>query len=165
MKKIRGFVLDKPWLYGLGVLVSTVLLVFGFSFNQASTVLFWWYIVCAATVGLYMAWCNFIALMISLVDKDTPPGWNWENRPSIQELKKEDLAQARVLAEMYDLVDQTMWQSTFVRLIWVVTIFVSLPLGVFFLQGSITEVIIWWKLALALVLLAYGFVMHHRYNR
>jgi len=84
MKKIRGFVLDKPWLYGLGVLVSTVLLVFGFSFDQAVTVLFWWYLTCAVTAGLYLVWCNFIALMMSLVDKDIPFGWNKDTYKKVQ---------------------------------------------------------------------------------
>jgi|SRR3989344_2030857 len=165
MKTIRYLVIHKPGLYVLGAFVFVILLSYGFSFNKAATVLFWWYLMCAVTVGLYMAWCNFIALMMSLVDKDTPAGWNWENRPSVQELKKEDPAQARVLAEMWDQLDQTMWQSTVVRLLLIITIFVSLPVGAFFLRESIMEVVVWWKLTLALVLLTYGFVMHHRYNR
>ena len=112
-----------------------------------------------------MVWCNFIALMMSLVDKDTPPGWNLNNRPSLQELRGDDPELARVLGEMHDLVDRVSWISAFFRLVWVITIFVSLPVGAFFLRESIMEVIVWWKFALALVLLAFGFVMHHQYNR
>lgn len=165
MERIRHLVLDEPGLYLFGALGSALLLAFGLSFYQAAAILFWWYVICTATVGLYIVWCNFIALMISLVDKGAPPGWNWENCPSIQELKQENPVQARVLAEIWGQLDQTMWQSIFVRLLLIITIFVSLPLGAFFLRESIANAIVWWKLALALVLLAYGFVTHHRYNR
>ena len=165
MEKFRYLVLDEPVLYLFGALVFVALLGFGLSFNQAATLLFWWYVGCATIVGLYMTWCNFIMLMMSLVDKDTPSGWNWENRPSIQDWKEDDPVQARALAGIWDQLDQTMWKFNLIRLLLVISLFISLPLGAYFLRESIMEVINWWKLALALALLTFGFVNHHRYNQ
>ena len=165
MRKIQHLVFDTPGMYLFCGPICGALIAFRFSFNQAATILFWWYIVCAATVGLYMIWCNLITLMMSLADKDTQPGWNWDNRPSIQELKQEDPAQARVLAEIWDQLDQAMWKDALIRLLLIITIFVSLPLGAFFLREPITEVIIWWKFVLAFILLTYGFVTHYLCHR
>ena len=165
MEKIRYLVLDEPALYLLGALVAVLLFTLGLSLNQAATVMFWWYVACSATVGLYVTWCDFTAFLMSLVDRDTPSGWNWENRPSIQELKKEDPAYARVLAEMWDQLDQTMWRGALRRLFLVLTMFASLPLGAYFLRQSMAGVAVWGESALALVLLTYGFIMHHRYHR
>ncbi len=160
MEKIRAAVLDEPGLYLLGMLVSVTLLAFGFSTEQATTILFWWFVVCAVPVGLYMAFCSVLALLLEKeIPYETTPGWNLENRPSLQDLKKTDPEQARWMGEMYDMLDQTSWHGEVFHLVLTISIFVGLVVGAFFLQSFVANSG-WWRLALAVILLGYGFVMH-----
>lgn len=160
MEKVRAAVLDEPGLYLLGMLVSATLLVLGFSMEQAITVLFWWFAVCAVPVGLYMAFCSVMAIFLEKeIADETYPGWNLEHRPSLQDLKKTDPEQARWMGEMYDMLDQTSWHLGVIHLVLTISTFVSLVVGAFFLQSFVANAG-WWKLILAGLFLGYGLVMH-----
>ena len=160
MVKVRVAVLDEPGLYLLGMLVSVILLVFGFSMEQAITVLFWWFVICAVPVGLYMAFCSVMVLFLEKdIANETYPGWNLENRPSLQDLKKTDPEQARSMGEIYDMLDQTSTHIGAIYLVLNVSIHASLVVGAFFLQSFVVNAG-WWRLILAIILLGYGLIMH-----
>ena len=160
MEKIRAAVLDEPGLYLLGMLVSATLLAFGFPTERATTVLFWWFVVCAVPIGLYMTFCSVMAFFLEKeIADETYPGWNLEHRPSLQDLKKTDPEQARWMGEMYDMLDQTSWHSGVIHLVLTISIFVSLVVGAFFLQSFVINAG-WWRLILAIVLIGYGLIIH-----
>ena len=160
MEKIRGLILDEPGLYLLGVLVSATLLAFGFTPNQVATILFWWFFVIAVPVGLYITFCDVLVLLLEKkIADETTPGWNLENRPSLQELKKTNPEQARWMGEMHDMLDQINWHGGMIQLILTISVFVGLVVGAFFFKSFVINSG-WWRLALAVILLGYGFVMH-----
>jgi len=160
MEKVRTAVLDEPGLYLLGMFVSATLLAFGFSTEQAVTILFWWFVVCAIPVGLYMALCSVMAIFLEKeIADETYPGWNLEHRPSLQDLKKTDPEQARWKGDMYDMLDQTSTHVGAIHLVLTISIFVGLVVGAFFLQSFVINTG-WWKLILAVLFLGYGLIMH-----
>ena len=160
MEKIRAAVLDEPGLYLLGMLVSATLLAFGFPTERATTVLFWWFVVCAVPIGLYMTFCSVMAFFLEKeIADETYPGWNLEHRPSLQELKKTDPEQARWMGEMHDMLDQMSSHVGVIYLVLNISIHASLTVGAFFLQSFVINTG-WWRLILAIVLICYGLIIH-----
>lgn len=160
MERIRQLVFEEPGLYLFGGLVSLSLLAFGFSIEQVSNVIFWWYVACALTIGLYMTFCSVLALLMEKsIAEETTPGWNLENRPSLQDLKKTNPEEAQWMGEMYDLIDQTGWYPGIMHLVLTISIHISLVIGVFFLNHFIIYTG-WWRLTISIICLVYGLVMH-----
>ena len=162
MKKNQAFSLDEPWLYLLGLFVFYIALNLDVPFKTATLFLFWWFLTCSITVGGYIMLCNLGALMVAYLDKGTPSGWNLENRPSLQEIKKKDPLLAKAIGEIWDEIDKNAWKSIAFRLIIVITIFVSFPFAVYLLILT-TEAFALWKVILSFVLLIYGLIMYHYY--
>lgn len=160
MEKIRFFVLEEPGLYILGILVSLTAVLLGFSAGQMANLLFWWFVICAVPIGLYMAFCNLIAFFIEKgISKETYPGWNRENRPSLQELAKTDPGEAQWMGELYDIIDQTSYQGGMTRLLFAIIPFASLIISAAFLR-SFSFGSAWWKLILAFIFLGLGLISH-----
>ena len=162
MKKIKVFSLDEPWLYLLGLFVFYIALQINIPLKTAAFFLFWWFLICSITVGGYIILCNLGALIVAYMDKSAPSGWNLENRPSIQEIKKKDPLLAQAIGEIWDEIDQNAWKDIALRLIIIVTIFVSLPLSAYLLVSA-AEVFYLWKMILSFFTLIYGLLMYHLY--
>jgi hypothetical protein len=163
LERLKYHTVDQPGLHLLGAVISTVLLVgFGYTFGEAASFLFWWYLACSATIGIWTIWVAFIALGMSFTERDTPVGWNAANRPSLHGLPE---VETQVFGQVYDTFDQTQWQSYLKRVGLIISVHSSLPLGAFFLkQYAGDETMILGKLGVAIFLLIYGSLMYHRQN-
>jgi hypothetical protein len=160
MGRIWDLVWGEPVLYLLGLLVSASLLAWGYSLSAATNVMFWWYLACAFTVGLVQVGSAFFSLYISRgIANDTYAGWNYDNRPSLQELKEKDPEFAWMLGEMYDDTERGWAWIAGIQFARFLIALIALVLGAFLLRQAAYHGGLW-QLIVAVILLGGGLVAH-----